>query len=237
MIKGLSFAICSSDRDMFAEVQILHEVESDFATTSVHFAWQKKGGEDSSEEQQDIKATEKGHSCTVKLLLQHGANINGHHSWSGWNSLHQASFQGYTEIIKILLEQGANKECEDDFGITPLFVAAQYGKLESLRILVSYGANINCQAKDRATPLLIAVQEGHAKCVELLLSEGADPNLYCNEEEWQLPIHAAAEMGHKKSGSIRREAINGSEFSIYSGPDPFPNQLRGVSRKGITAES
>nr|XP_009667348.1 PREDICTED: ankyrin repeat and SOCS box protein 3 isoform X1 [Struthio camelus australis]XP_009667349.1 PREDICTED: ankyrin repeat and SOCS box protein 3 isoform X1 [Struthio camelus australis]XP_009667350.1 PREDICTED: ankyrin repeat and SOCS box protein 3 isoform X1 [Struthio camelus australis]XP_009667351.1 PREDICTED: ankyrin repeat and SOCS box protein 3 isoform X1 [Struthio camelus australis]XP_009667352.1 PREDICTED: ankyrin repeat and SOCS box protein 3 isoform X1 [Struthio camelus austra len=142
-------------------------------------------------------AVENGHSGIVKLLLQYGANINGHHSWSGWNSLHQASFQGYTEIIKILLEKGANKECEDDFGITPLFVAAQYGKLESLRMLVSYGANINCQAKDKATPLLIAAQEGHAKCAELLLSKGADPNLYCNEEEWQLPIHAAAEMGHK----------------------------------------
>ncbi|NXD10516.1 ASB3 protein, partial [Nothocercus nigrocapillus] len=142
-------------------------------------------------------AVENGHTDIVKLLLQHGANVNGHHSWSGWNSLHQASFQGYTEIIKILLEKGANKECEDDFGITPLFVAAQYGKLESLRMLVSYGAKVNCQAKDKATPLLIAAQEGHAKCVELLLSQGADPNLYCNEEEWQLPIHAAAEMGHK----------------------------------------
>ncbi|XP_062427676.1 ankyrin repeat and SOCS box protein 3 [Rhea pennata] len=143
-------------------------------------------------------AVENGHPGIVKLLLQYGAGINGHHSWSGWNSLHQASYQGYTEIIKILLEKGANKECEDDFGITPLFVAAQYGKLESLRVLISYGANINCQAKDRATPLLIAAQEGHAACVELLLSEGADPNLYCNEEEWQLPIHAAAEMGHKE---------------------------------------
>ncbi|NWY04887.1 ASB3 protein, partial [Nothoprocta ornata] len=142
-------------------------------------------------------AVENGHTDIVKLLLQHGANVNGHHSWSGWNSLHQASFQGYTEIIKILLEKGANKECEDDFGITPLFVAAQYGKLESLRTLASYGANVNCQAKDRASPLLIAAQEGHAACVELLLSKGADPNLYCNEEEWQLPIHAAAEMGHK----------------------------------------
>uniref|UniRef100_A0A8C4K1D5 Ankyrin repeat and SOCS box containing 3 n=1 Tax=Dromaius novaehollandiae TaxID=8790 RepID=A0A8C4K1D5_DRONO len=181
----------------FAEVQFLCKVESDFAATPVHFPWQKKGEGGSSEEQRDIKAVENGHSGIVKLLLQYGANINGHHSWSGWKSLHQASFQGYTEIIKILLEKGANKECEDDFGITPLFVAAQYGKLESLRMLASYGANINCQAKDKATPLLIAAQEGHAKCVELLLSEGADPNLYCNEEEWQLPIHAAAEMGHK----------------------------------------
>ncbi|XP_009584250.1 PREDICTED: LOW QUALITY PROTEIN: ankyrin repeat and SOCS box protein 3-like [Fulmarus glacialis] len=143
-------------------------------------------------------AVENGHADIIKFLLQHGANVKGPHSWSGWNSLHQASFQGCTEIMKILLEKGASKECKDDFGITPLFVAAQYGKLESLRLLVSHGADINCQAKDRATPLLIAAQEGHAECVELLLSRGADPNLYCNEDNWQLPIHAAAEMGHKK---------------------------------------
>ncbi|NXV92463.1 ASB3 protein, partial [Calonectris borealis] len=143
-------------------------------------------------------AVENGHADIVNFLLQHGANVKGPHSWSGWNSLHQASFQGCTEIMKILLEKGASKECKDDFGITPLFVAAQYGKLESLRLLVSHGADVNCQAKDRATPLLIAAQEGHAECVELLLSRGADPNLYCNEDNWQLPIHAAAEMGHKE---------------------------------------
>ncbi|NXI52363.1 ASB3 protein, partial [Chloroceryle aenea] len=143
-------------------------------------------------------AVENGHTDTVKLLLQHGANVEGPHCWSGWNSLHQASFQGCTEIMKILLEKGADKECQDDFGITPLFVAAQYGKLESLRLLASHGAAVNCQAKDRATPLLIAAQEGHTECVELLLARGANPNLYCNEENWQLPIHAAAEMGHEK---------------------------------------
>ncbi|KAM6432763.1 ankyrin repeat and SOCS box protein 3 [Rhynochetos jubatus] len=143
-------------------------------------------------------AVENGHVDIVKLLLRHGANVEGLHSCSGWNSLHQASFQGCTEIMKLLLDKGANKECKDDFGITPLFVAAQYGKLESLRLLVSHGADVNSQAEDRATPLLIAVQEGHTKCVELLISKGADPNLYCNEDNWQLPIHAAAEMGHTK---------------------------------------
>ncbi|NXW62650.1 ASB3 protein, partial [Eurystomus gularis] len=143
-------------------------------------------------------AVENEHTDTVKFLLQHRADVEGPHSWSGWNSLHQASFQGCTEIMNILLENGADKECKDDFGITPLFVAAQYGRLESLRLLISHGANVNCQAKDRATPLLIAAQEGHTECVELLLSKGADPNLYCNEDNWQLPIHAAAEMGHEE---------------------------------------
>ncbi|NWW70444.1 ASB3 protein, partial [Climacteris rufus] len=143
-------------------------------------------------------AVENKHAEVVKFLLQHGANVEGSHSWSGWNSLHQASFQGSTDIMQMLLEKGASKDCRDDFGITPLFVAAQYGQLESLRLLLSHGAGVNCQAKDRATPLLIAAQEGHLDCVELLLASGADPNLYCNEDKWQLPIHAAAEMGHAK---------------------------------------
>ncbi|XP_057627524.1 ankyrin repeat and SOCS box protein 3 isoform X2 [Chionomys nivalis] len=143
-------------------------------------------------------AVESGQIDVLKLLLQHGANVNGFHSMCGWNSLHQASFQGNAEIIKLLLKNGADRECQDDFGITPLFVAAQYGKLESLNILMSSGANINCQALDKATPLFIAAQEGHIKCVELLLSGGADPDLYCNEDNWQLPIHAAAQMGHTK---------------------------------------
>ncbi|XP_040849680.1 ankyrin repeat and SOCS box protein 3 isoform X5 [Ochotona curzoniae] len=147
-------------------------------------------------------AVENGQIDTLKLLLRHGANVNGSHSMCGWNSLHQASFQGNAEIIKLLLKKGASQECQDDFGITPLFVAAQYGKLESLSILISSGANVNCQALDKATPLFIAAQEGHTTCVELLLSSGADPDLYCNEDNWQLPIHAAAQMGHTNCESF-----------------------------------
>ncbi|XP_045301998.1 ankyrin repeat and SOCS box protein 3 isoform X3 [Leopardus geoffroyi] len=141
-------------------------------------------------------AVENGHIDVLRLLLRYGANVNGSHSMCGWNALHQATFQENGEIIKLLLKKGADKECQDDFGITPLFVAAQYGKLESLSILISSGANVNCQALDEATPLFIAAQEGHTECVELLLSSGADPDLYCNEDDWQLPIHAAAQMGH-----------------------------------------
>ncbi|KAG8504852.1 Ankyrin repeat and SOCS box protein 3, partial [Galemys pyrenaicus] len=145
-----------------------------------------------------IAAVENGQIDVLRLLLRRGANVNGSHSMCGWNALHQAAFQENAEIIKLLLKKGANKECQDDFGITPLFVAAEYGKLESLSILISSGANVNCQALDKATPLFIAAQEGHTECVQLLLSSGADPNLYCNEDSWQLPIHAAAQMGHTK---------------------------------------
>ncbi|EHB05706.1 Ankyrin repeat and SOCS box protein 3 [Heterocephalus glaber] len=140
-------------------------------------------------------AASQGHWKIAQILLEAGADPNA-------TTLEETTplFLGdeNVEIIKLLLKKGADKECQDDFGITPLFLAAQYGKLESLSILISSGAKVNCQALDKATPLFIAAQEGHTKCVKLLLSNGADPNLYCNEDSWQLPIHAAAQMGHTK---------------------------------------
>ncbi|KAM9601692.1 ankyrin repeat and SOCS box protein 3 isoform 4-T7 [Trichechus inunguis] len=103
-------------------------------------------------------------------------------TFEGFCALHLAASQGHWKIIQVLLEAGADPNATTLEETTPLFL----------------GANVNCQALDKATPLFIAAQEGHTKCVELLLSSGADPDLYCNEDNWQLPIHAAAQMGHAK---------------------------------------
>ncbi|KAI4897189.1 hypothetical protein NFI96_014894 [Prochilodus magdalenae] len=138
-------------------------------------------------------AVDGGHKDVVELLVSKGAEVNGTHSTSGWSCLHQAVYKGHTEIVKFLVST-CSLEALDDYGITPLFVAAQYGRHECLEVLANAGANVNCQAKDLATPLFIAAQEGHLSCVELLLTHKADPNLYCNEDQWQLPIHAAAQF-------------------------------------------
>ncbi|CAO2641628.1 Adhesion G protein-coupled receptor E1 [Lemmus lemmus] len=76
--------------------------------------------------------------------------------------------------------------------------------------------SINCQALDKATPLFIAAQEGHIKCVELLLSCGADPDLYCNGDNWQLPIHTPAQMGHTKTLDL---LIPPANQACDTGPD------------------
>ncbi|KAM9462791.1 ankyrin repeat and SOCS box protein 3 [Clarias gariepinus] len=138
-------------------------------------------------------AVDSGHKEVVELLVSEGAEVNGRHFISGWSCLHQAVYKGHSEIVKFLVSV-CSLEPVDEYGITPLFVAAQYGHHHCLEILANAGANVNCQAKDMATPLLIAAQEGHLSCVELLLAHKADPNLYCNEDQWQLPIHAAAQF-------------------------------------------
>ncbi|KAJ8396068.1 hypothetical protein AAFF_G00026000 [Aldrovandia affinis] len=140
-------------------------------------------------------AVDGGHIEVVELLVRNGAEVNTSHSVSGWSCLHQAAFKGHAEIVRFLAGV-AHVNATDDFEITPLFVAAQYGQQRCLQILADAGATVSCQSHDLATPLLIASQEGHLTCVEALLDRGADPNLFCNEDKWQLPIHAAAEFGH-----------------------------------------
>ncbi|XP_063073009.1 ankyrin repeat and SOCS box protein 3 isoform X2 [Engraulis encrasicolus] len=138
-------------------------------------------------------AVDGGHQEVVEVLLQHGAEANGQRNVSGWSCLHQAAYRGHADIVRMLAGV-SSLEALDDYNITPLFLTAQYGHSKCLEILVQEGANVNCQATDLATPLLIAAQEGHLACVEALLSHGANPNLYCNQDQWQLPIHAAAEF-------------------------------------------
>ncbi|XP_030631346.1 ankyrin repeat and SOCS box protein 3 [Chanos chanos] len=160
--------------------------------------WLIKGGADMNRETNDMScplfaAVDGGHREVVELLVRSGAEVNGTHSPSGWSCLHQAVYKGHCDIARFLASK-CSLEAVDDYGITPLFVAAQYGHHKCLEILADEGANVNCQAKDLATPLLIAAQEGHLACVGVLLAHNADPNLYCNEAQWQLPIHAAAQF-------------------------------------------
>jgi uncharacterized protein len=55
-----------------------------------------------------IYAASLGHTETVVLLLNRGANINATGDVVGWTALLCAAQAGHTECVKVLLEHGAN---------------------------------------------------------------------------------------------------------------------------------
>src|SRR5215475_6022838 len=59
---------------------------------------------------------------TVKLLIAHGVDINAVGQY-GWTALHQASYQGLTEVIEYLVSKGSNINEMDAFGQTPLSIS------------------------------------------------------------------------------------------------------------------
>lgn len=88
-----------------------------------------------------------------------------------------ASAQGKADVVRLLLERGADPDARDVFRGTALMRAAWNGHLEAVRALLEGGAKVDARffsmAVDR-TALMVAAQRGHVKIVELLLKMGAD---------------------------------------------------------------
>ena len=66
-----------------------------------------------------------------------------------------AANQGHLEVVRILVDLGANKDQgRTDNGATPLFIAAQIGHLEVVRFLLESGANKDQgRTDDGASPI------------------------------------------------------------------------------------
>ena len=65
-------------------------------------------------------AAQKGYSKIVDALLDLGANINGQSLKHGQTALMQAVAQGHTDIVKLLLENGADIDIKTHKGHTAL---------------------------------------------------------------------------------------------------------------------
>ncbi|MFM7603076.1 MAG: ankyrin repeat domain-containing protein [Pseudanabaena sp.] len=118
-------------------------------------------------------ASANNHVKIVKLLLSHGANVNGG-SWIVGYPLMEASREGHLEIAKLLLEKGADVNIMSDEGFTALDAAIVKNQIEVVQFLLNKGANPNRYVAG-ATPLYDAGY-GYTKVVSLLIKHGADVN-------------------------------------------------------------
>jgi ankyrin repeat protein len=79
-----------------------------------------------------------------------------------------ASENGHTDIVNLLIENGADIHAKDDYA---LIWASKKGYIEIVKLLIENGANIH--AKDDYA-LRWASENGHTDIVKLLIKSGAD---------------------------------------------------------------
>jgi ankyrin repeat protein len=65
------------------------------------------------------KASENGHIDAMRLLINHGANINKKDN-DKWTPLHEASWNGNIDAMQLLIDAGADVNEKDNTGWTPL---------------------------------------------------------------------------------------------------------------------
>ncbi|CAG8884951.1 unnamed protein product, partial [Penicillium egyptiacum] len=65
----------------------------------------------------------------VELLIEKGADFEIPTGW-GQTALYNASVNGDPKIVRLLLDHGANVDCQNKNGWTPINAAADEGFLE-----------------------------------------------------------------------------------------------------------
>lgn len=89
----------------------------------------------------------------------------------------ESAWEGYADIVQLLLEFDCNINKGDKYGRTPLFVACLLGKMEVVNILLQKNAIHSICDENKQSPLLVASRGGYDNIVEELLQKNADVNL------------------------------------------------------------
>ncbi|EXU98136.1 ankyrin repeat protein, partial [Metarhizium robertsii] len=89
------------------------------------------------------------------------------------NALQAASFRGHLEIVKLLLDKGADVNAQGGLYGTTLHAASSGGHLEIVQLLLDKGADVNAQGGEYGTALQGASSRGHLEIVQLLQGRGA----------------------------------------------------------------
>jgi ankyrin repeat protein len=115
------------------------------------------------------------------VLIEAGARV-GKEASSPFLSLHRAAETGRADQLGLLLSDTDGHEFIDsfnEFGDSPLAVAAMHGHFACVQLLLQKGACPNAYDMDFAdhSSLQHAVSRGHERISELLLAAGANPYL------------------------------------------------------------
>jgi ankyrin repeat protein len=137
----------------------------------------------------------------------------GHYIYAGDSALHLAAAAYDEEIVRELIELGADVRARNRLGAEPLHLAADGGpgsrswnppaQAATIALLIQAGADPNVTNKNGTAPLHRAVRTRCAAAVEALLAGGADPRL--KNKSGSMPM-ALAERTTGRGGSGSPEA-------------------------------
>ncbi|KAK8054800.1 hypothetical protein PG993_000027 [Apiospora rasikravindrae] len=126
-----------------------------------------------------ITAIDNGDIQMVNLLLDNGADIDLQvkDEWStGKTALAIAASRENHEVLRALLQRGAQVNCEDPGVWSPLYLAVFHGHLENVKILLEHGAEVDARGREYGSPTPLNAAYSNPEIVTTLLNHNADIN-------------------------------------------------------------
>ncbi|WP_288694982.1 ankyrin repeat domain-containing protein [uncultured Brachyspira sp.] len=125
-----------------------------------------------------------------KILVENGfdleSRIKADRSDYDYTPLMIAVYKKDYDMVKYLLDKGANSNTANNEKKTALTIANDYGKFDISKLLIQQGANINTQDEHGLTALMNAAMIGDYEMVKFLLENGANINTKDNDGNTEL---------------------------------------------------
>ncbi|MCA9038397.1 MAG: ankyrin repeat domain-containing protein [Planctomycetaceae bacterium] len=126
------------------------------------------------------------------------------------DELVRAANGGDFETVKRLIEQGADPNSVDQYGMGPLLTFHP----DVMRYLLEHGADPDVQRNENIAPVILGVC-GHFECLRLLVESGADVNR-ASDHNGETALHGVA--GHSDTRAVRLLLDHGANPNARTKP-------------------
>jgi len=143
-----------------------------------------------------VEAAKNGDFQAVKNILKHDPSKLDAKNEDGYTALHWACMRAHWDVVKYLIEKGADLNVVGGDGGTQINWAVHHDNVDIIKILIDKGAKLNIRNQWGMTELHTAIWRGNIHVVGYLLDHGSDPTIKTNEG-WTA-MHYAYRSGHDK---------------------------------------
>ncbi|MAM71561.1 MAG: hypothetical protein CMP91_10505 [Gammaproteobacteria bacterium] len=147
----------------------------------------------------------------------------------GMTALFWATYYDETDVVRLLLNAGANPNIENRYGMTPLIQAAMNGNSELITLLLDAGADANATTPEGDNAILNASKTGAVEGVQALIDAGANVNSR-DSYLFQTPLMWAAAANQAEVARVLID--NGADMNAYSAA----LDLRGVLQSRVQGD-
>ena len=141
-----------------------------------------------------VQVARDGDETKLKRLIVSGADLEAVHTTTKRSALCEASIQGHSKVVDILIHEGCLPDHADAESYTAFHHACHKGHLAIAKSLIAANADIEAPGPQRQTPLHLAAQVPHRNVVMLLLQRNA--NINARDVDYRTPLHISAAQGN-----------------------------------------
>jgi hypothetical protein len=148
---------------------------------------------------------------------------------SGSRLLHYASDGGRVDLMRGLIDRGAEVSAKDSDGRDALMLAALNGHIPAASLLLDRGADVNAKANSGQNALMYAAEADNLDCAVFLLTRGFD--LDATDNGGQTALDYYGKYAYTPTSEVKEQRREVLRAAFAEGPHPSQVKRRNWNKR------